>query len=103
MRDPFFTLDSVLALPVVKLAGAAVALLTCGWFARDYATGIESSIKELTNEVKRLRIELSQELDRRTSDRYTRTEHRIWALELERANAGKLAVPAVSANPPNSP
>lgn len=93
-------MDTVLSLPLVKALGAVAALLTAGWFAKDYVSRLEAStekigqsVDKLANEFSTFRSDVKRDLDARTADRLTRTEHRLWTYELEKQNAGKLTVP----------
>lgn len=100
------TVDTVLALPLVKLVGVCAALLTAGWFAKDYANRLESatskigmSVDRIANDLSQFRVEIRRDLDVRTSDRYTRTDHRLWSYELEKQNVGKITVPGIAGLP----
>lgn len=101
-NNVLLSVDTVLALPVVKLIGAAVALLTMGWFARDYALRVEAATLKIGQSVERIaadlgqfRVEIRRELETRTFDRYTRTDHKLWSYELEKQNIGKIIVPGL--------
>jgi len=94
------TVDTVLSLPLVKAVGACAALLTAGWFAKDYATRLENSTEKISASVDKLateftvfRNDIKRDLDARTADRFTRTEHKLWTYELEKQNAGRIIVP----------
>lgn len=94
-RGLVFTVDSIIQLPLVKLAAAAVALLSMGWAARSYLADIKSSVDNVAVEIGRMRVEFREELDRRTSDRWSRTDQRFWVYELDKANGGKMNIPAI--------
>lgn len=92
-RNVLLTVDTVLALPVVKLVGACAALLAAGWFAKEYAQRITTSIDNLGARFDQFRSEIRSDLNERTRDRWTRTEQLMWSYQLEKANSGKINVP----------
>jgi hypothetical protein len=85
------SLDTFLTMPLVKFGGAAASLLVAGWIARGYMQEISGGIDNATMAINSVR----DEVRRIRSDVYTRTDHRIWSYELERANSGKIVVPSL--------
>lgn len=100
---PVLTINTLLSLPLVKVIGSAVVLLTAGWFAKDYANKLTQSVADLSREVSSLRVDLRGELDRRTFGVWTRTDHRLWSYELHRVNNGSLKIPDMSATTTPNP
>ena len=90
------SLDSFLTMPLVKFVGLASILLTSGWLARDYAQTIRGGIDNATYAINSVR----DEVRRMRADVYTRTDHRMWSYELEKANKGAIVVPKIPSFPP---
>jgi hypothetical protein len=88
-------INTILALPIVRAGGFALLLIGAGWAASGYANSLTNSINALASEVSTLRTELRLELDRRTADKWSRTDMRFWGYDLEKANSGKIIVPAI--------
>jgi hypothetical protein len=91
------SVDTWFSLPLVKAGGFAAAILFAGWTARGYMQQINGGIDNATVAINSVR----DEVRRMRADVYTRTDHRIWSYELEKANAGRIVVPSlhVSASP----
>ena len=96
------TLNTVLTLPLVKLCAWSAALLTAGWIANDKANNITQGIVKVQRDVTDLKTELRTELDRRTFDRWTRTDQQLWSYEFQRLNDGKMRIPEMTAGRPTS-
>lgn len=100
------SIETVFSMPLVKLVFFASTLLMAGWVSRQYVnemTGsvdkVATSVDQVQKEVERMRKELKEELERRTYDRWTRTDQRFWSYELDKINGGKVQVPQVQPVP----